>query len=354
MIDYGPPPAANEVEITLFGPGYGEALAVHLGDGTWLLVDSCIDPYTNLPASGTYLDKIGVSAGQVRTIVASHWHDDHVRGISQLAARYSKADFVFSAVFNNKEAKAFLAAYGGTSSAGLARGAKELFTTVQTSESLSVVLHRSIVLNATLNGRPVMVTALSPVQSAFRQFIEHMAQYLPEMGQQISHAPELPPNLAAVTLHIDLGDDAILLGADLEDHKTYGWSAVVADKWSGNRRRATAYKVAHHGSVTGDCPKVWETLLESDPVACLTPFTRGGLRLPTDADKARLKDNTTQAYISSGASRRPEMDSRLLKRVGDICKKLTRVDTDFGAVRLRKQIGTTSWGVELFGAAQVL
>lgn len=44
MIDYGAPPAADEIEFSLFGPGYGEAVAVHLGDGTWLLIDSCIDP----------------------------------------------------------------------------------------------------------------------------------------------------------------------------------------------------------------------------------------------------------------------------------------------------------------------
>ena len=110
MIDYGAPPAADEIEVTLFGPGYGEAIAVHLGDGSWLLVDSCIDPDSKTPASETYLDQIGVNASHVRAIVASHWHDDHVRGISRLAARYPAADFVLSGVFNKAEAGAFLAA----------------------------------------------------------------------------------------------------------------------------------------------------------------------------------------------------------------------------------------------------
>ena len=72
MIDYGTPPAADEIEITLFGPGYGEAIAIHLGEGVWLLVDSCIDPDSKAPASETYLEQIGVNAEQVRAIVASH------------------------------------------------------------------------------------------------------------------------------------------------------------------------------------------------------------------------------------------------------------------------------------------
>src|SRR5450755_4692064 len=91
VIQYGAPPKSEEIEVTLFGPGYGEAIAVHLGDGTWLLVDSCIDPASNAPAASTYLQQIGVKSAQVCAIIASHWHDDHVGGMSQLAAMYSSA-----------------------------------------------------------------------------------------------------------------------------------------------------------------------------------------------------------------------------------------------------------------------
>ena len=86
----------------------------------------------------------------------------------------------------------------------------------------------------------------------------------------------------------------------------------------------------------------------------MTPFTLGDLRLPTDADRVRVKRDTRYAYISSAATRRPDMDSRILKRLGDVCKKLSRVDAGFGAVRLRKQIGAPCWHIELFGAARAL
>ena len=39
MINYGPGPASHEIEITVFGPGYGEAIAVHLGEQQWMLID---------------------------------------------------------------------------------------------------------------------------------------------------------------------------------------------------------------------------------------------------------------------------------------------------------------------------
>ena len=354
MTDYGAPPAQDEIEVTLFGPGYGESIAIHLGEGVWLLVDSCIDPATKGPASEKYLDQMGVGVEQVRTIVASHWHDDHVRGISRLAAKYPTAEFLISTALSDKEAATFLAAYGGGASPGLARGANELFSVIKERETVSHVHHRSIVFEAQLNGRHVIVTALSPVQASIDQFISHIVQYLPRNDKPINHAPELRTNIAAVALHIDLGDDAVLLGADLEEHETCGWSAVVGDSWSGARRQATAYKVAHHGSHSGDCQDVWSTLLKPAPIACLTPFTLGNLRLPEEKDKIRLKRNTPHTYISSGASRSPEMDRGQLKRLSDICKNLARVDAGFGAVRLRKPISAPSWKVELFGAAQAL
>jgi hypothetical protein len=354
MIDYGAPPATDEIEVSLFGPGYGEAVAVHLGDGCWLLVDSCVDPESKGPASGTYLDRIGVDTCQVRAIVASHWHDDHVRGISQILARYSDAEFAIPAVFSDREAAAFLSAYSGVSSSGLSRGTRELYDAIRSRDVVHPALHRSIILDTTLCSRRVLVTAISPLPAAFAQFIAHVTQHRARLDEPIKHAPDLRPNTEAVALHIDFGEDAVLLGADLEESPGLGWSAVVADRWSGGRRPATAYKVAHHGSYTGDCQGIWTTLLRSEPVACLTPYTLAGRRLPTDSDKVRVKASTPHAYISSGASRRPEMDARILKRLGDICRNITKADPAFGAIRLRKPMGAVSWSVELFGAAQAL
>lgn len=175
VIDYGAPPAAHEIEVSLLGPGYGEAVAVHLGDGAWLLVDSCVDPGSKAPASEIYLDKIGVDPSQVRTIVASHWHDDHVRGISRLSVRYKDAEFAIPAVLNNGEATAFLAAYSGVMSSKLSRGTRELYDVIRGRDVVHPALHKSIILDITLCGRRVMVTAISPLPAAFAQFIAHVA-----------------------------------------------------------------------------------------------------------------------------------------------------------------------------------
>lgn len=352
MIDYGCCPEDDELEITIFGPGFGEAIAVHVGEQNWLLVDSCIEPESKSPATYLYLQHLGVPAQDVKAIVASHWHDDHVRGISVLAAHYPEADFILSSVFNDGEATTFLSAHSDSASE-LTRGTKELFTVIKQHEKVFYVQQRSIVMDVNANNQNVRIVALSPVPSAFAQSIAHFAQYIPKVAKrnEINHAPELRPNLEAVVIHIDFGGEAALLGSDLEDHASFGWTAIVTDKWCSQRAKSSAFKVAHHGSVTGNNSQVWTTLLTDDPVACITPFNLGNQKLPTDADKQRIKQQISNAYLTSGASKQPDLVFDVRKRLGDVCKKLTTVNAGFGAIRLRKKIGTPSWNVELFGNA---
>lgn len=353
MINYGNAPTADEVEVIVFGPGFGEAIAVHLGEGHWILIDSCMGEDRNTPAALDYLSAIGVQADQVRIIVASHWHDDHVRGISQVADAYPDADFFIPAVFTNPEALSFLAAYSGVAAPKQTRGAAELYKVVKGRPLIHAAQERSTLLELAVLGHNVRVTSLSPSAQAFAQSVAHFSQYLPEtVGSPINHAPELKPNLESVVVHIDLGHDAILLGSDLESTGSSGWSALVADSWCGNRPKAGVYKLAHHGSKTGHHDLIWKNMLKASPHVSMTPFHYGRHRLPETDDIARVKGLSNSAYISSASSKKPDNLNGGMKRLSDICKGLNKVNAGFGAIRMRKKIVESNWSVELFGAAQ--
>lgn len=91
-------PENDELEITLFGSGYGESVVVHIGDGKWIIVDSSINRDTRKPAALEYLEGIDVDvSSQVKGVVVTHWHDDHIRGISEIAKKCSSAKFCISA-----------------------------------------------------------------------------------------------------------------------------------------------------------------------------------------------------------------------------------------------------------------
>ena len=94
VTEMGPPPGEGDFELTLLGPGYGESLVLHVGGGIWVLVDSCHNA-AGSPQALQYLENIGINPSEVvDLIVATHWHDDHIRGIAKLVETCKKSDFL--------------------------------------------------------------------------------------------------------------------------------------------------------------------------------------------------------------------------------------------------------------------
>jgi len=44
-------PAKDEIDVVVVGPGFGESILLHIGDGDWIVVDSCLDSYAGRPAA---------------------------------------------------------------------------------------------------------------------------------------------------------------------------------------------------------------------------------------------------------------------------------------------------------------
>ena len=103
MIEPAAPPGEGEFELTLFGPGYGESAVLHVGTGVWIIVDSCIDT-DGTPTALRYLESIGIDPAQaVNLVVATHWHDDHIRGMARLVSACSQATFCCAATLCRSE-----------------------------------------------------------------------------------------------------------------------------------------------------------------------------------------------------------------------------------------------------------
>lgn len=353
MSAYAIGPSLDEVEVVLFGPGFGEAILVHLGQGDWLAVDSCLEPSSKKPASAEYLRSIGVSYDRVKVIVASHWHDDHVRGIAEFAKLCPAAEFHMSAVFSRDEAMAFLLAHSAAQSTGLGRGCSELHAVVSARSVIQPDQARSLVYER--DGQ-IRVTAFSPVPAAFAEMIQGFAALLPSTsgGSSIRNAVPLKPNMEAVALHLDFGSFAVLLGSDLEDHPRYGWTAVINDPICAAKLKSSLYKVAHHGSITGHHDGQWSVLLENRPVSIATPFNRGSKRLPDPDDRNRIRSLSRASFITSNATRKPQLDPAQLKRLSQIATNVVPVNSGFGTIRMRRRFNEVEWRSEVFNSAEAL
>lgn len=354
-------PLANEIEITLIGPGYGESVLLHLGDARWIAVDSCVEPGNADPLPLRYLNQIGHGASALEMIVISHWDDDHIRGMSKLVDDAKNARVVLSTAFRSDDFIKFSENYRNTLTtvrSGTSQIAK-VFEIISDRKSFEFVNGVSSLFHpnahALSHGNKFELVSLSPSSDEYLQFLKWLSEAVLESDASVNVAVSSRRNYLSVALHATLGPESILLGADLEEDgtPTTGWSAVLSSLgWS--KRKSSLFKVSHHGSSTGHHDGIWTDLLLDNALAITAPWRLAGRHLPEDGDVARIKSNTSLAYLS--ATRSP---AQKFKRQAAVRKTIEERTINFGNVqahpgmiRCRKIAGSSdAWQVELFGSA---
>lgn len=290
------PPAVNEIEISLFGPGTGECVVAHLGNNEWMIVDSCTAYKTQQPIALKYLAGLGVEPDDVKLIVITHFHDDHTGGMTSLIEACSKAEVYISGALTNEESIAFVMAHAlGDVLTDL--GKPSTFEVANILRAVGDRHVRFVTENTTLyrkNG--VEVNALSPSARAVTQSRASFASKFVDTGVEFRKlANKLQPNLCAIALHICNGTDTILLGSDLEvsSDPALGWAAVLNNTVRPTTT-AALFKVPHHGSHNGHCPNVVAKMLKASPISILTTFNRSSL--PRLDDIERIKAYSSELY----------------------------------------------------------
>jgi hypothetical protein len=344
----------------LIGPGYGESIIVHLGDGEWIIVDSCLqrlDQGNPQSAAVAYLREIGVDPNrQVSRVVATHWHDDHIGGLAKVIDDCASAEFCCAMALREPEFLGFAAVYAEADPSPVARSTREIIDVLELlerREKTPTFLVRDTIVRRT--DRNISVYALSPSNQRIREFLARASTSMPALNATRTRMGDISPNAIAVAIFIDLGSDAVLLGADVEETPGGAWSTIVVSSEAMRGHQSSVYKVAHHGSETGECPAIWETLLFPTPFAILTPYSRGSKPLPSDEMVERVLRRTPHAYstarLTSTAPRRRDISvERTLREYG---WKVRAVEPKPGQVRLRRCLGDQrgQWSVELRGNA---
>ena len=346
------PPGRDELEFTLIGPGYGESVILHVGNGLWVLVDSCIDA-EHEPCALTYLNGIGVDpARDVCMVVASHWHDDHIRGMARLVEACRSAKFCCASALCTEEFLAVVGALENRPLTSASSGAREIHRVFSLLEKTDRFGPFAIANRRVFSQGSCEIWSLSPSDRAIGTFLKSIGNLLPATNQSKRRSRSLSPNRAAVALWIQAADTAVLLGSDVEKN---GWREIAssAERPQGE---ASALKAPHHGSENAHEPSVWKEMLIANPVAALTPWRRGRSVLPKRSDIERLVSCTERAYATSRnrtpaalGRRRDKAVERTIRESGIQLRKAAMPN---GGIRLRRPPGPKhDWTVELFGSA---
>jgi beta-lactamase superfamily II metal-dependent hydrolase len=353
------------MEVVVFGPGTGEAILVHCTGNEWLCVDCTTDEGRCWPL--WYLAQLGAQASScVRMIVATHWHSDHVKGLSRLIEECGNTQFVCSGALRSDEFQQIVARFS-TEEVGAVRPplseVRRCFDIIASRKGRSgykapKFASSDRTLDRFLIGsRAVEVTALSPSDQDQLNALEAFAEYFVPVDEPAAGPSPIDQNHASVVVVIRVDDEFVLLGADLERTASphTGWNALVAST-TRPQFLATPFKVPHHGSSNGQSNDVWAKMLAPSAGAVVTPFLSS--RLPRPEGLQWLLQRTSDVYatgIPTGANvrRRPEVD-RTIKETSVNFESL-RIPQEPGIVRFRKVAGSKApWNVETFGEAKKL
>lgn len=340
------PPKSDEFELSLFGPGVGECVVVHLGQGEWMTIDSCMNVESSRPVALDYLDLLGVDVTKnLKLIVVSHWHDDHIRGASRLMRAAYSAEFVCSAALMKKEFCTLVASDDRSKLIEHSSGVSEFRDILQVlqdrrSGSYAPSPHQFASEDKVLfrKNSPIRIEvhALSPSAQTITDSHIEIAKMIPTVGSPAVRVPRPSPNKFSVAIAVNTEEFSVLLGGDLENNvdATRGWKAII-DSTRRISLQSLAYKVSHHGSANGDHSEIWTHLLRPKPIAMLTPYAAGRAPLPTEGDIKRLKRVAKSLICTTSLKfappRRRSVDATI-NRVAKRRRALCRVP---GHIRLR-------------------
>lgn len=348
------PPQPDEIEISLFGKGIGESIVVHFGDGRYAIIDSFINPETNNPIAIDYLQAMGISLDKIELVISTHWHNDHTAGLTKILEKTSTdVKFVTYPILEKEKFNNFI-------ESGLKRNVKSTteFSNILNNFILKRKLklvyasHNKLVYNIIgkdiSHGVDVNFFALSPQDKELSDYLLYYLK-LPNKNDNSYSFPD--DNEISIVIWLQIGDDIILLGGDLEEKNanTTGWKAVIQNHTLNGK--ANLFKVPHHGSISSHNNNIWSNLLNPHPISILSVFNSSGL--PKETDKNRIKGLSAKTFIVGSSAKKVKEIKRLTKDFG--IKKIKALPSNIGIVRARKKISTVgNWNIELFGSVESL
>ena len=347
-------PLSEEIEVSIFGTGggYGEAAAIKLKDSDWVIIDSCINPNTKEPLALSYLKKIGVDIKRdVKWVICTHWHNDHIMGLSQTLKECESAKFCMPSVNDRKKFLQFV----GLDCSKVKKGSISSFNEfrdcmlimndrkkhVKRISSDCYIYNEILEIGDDNRKINIELASLSPSDSAVANFDHELSSLLNNFSITEKSVIEKSANEKSVVILLKYNGFSALLGADLEigNKEDEGWSDIYNNSVL-VKDKSIIYKIPHHGSKNGYDKTIYEGLVDDDAILKLTPWNRGE-KLPQFDMLKVYSDHSPNLYITSAlkvSSKPKKRDKSVEKIINQFSRKLSEVKFDEGIIRSRHNL----------------
>jgi len=337
------------LEVSIFGSHFGECIVIHLPNGKWMIVDSCLDIKNKEPIALSYLSRIGIDiSNDVQLIIITHWHDDHIQGISQLISACHSARVCFSSAMTQKEFLTLIDGFSGKYSLvpNHTSGTREIANTIKelknrisssstSSKYMTPVTADRILLEDSMAS--IRIRSLSPSDKSYHQALACFSSLIPHDNAERITLQSPKKNHLSIVLWVSCNNSTVLLGSDLEevnDEET-GWRAIINSSLR-PEEKAHLFKIPHHGSKTGHSDDVWNMMVKEDVLCLVTENTRGSYSIPTPKDIARIKSYSSKLFSTSAPRQKlSKRNNTVEKTLREMAKKRKSLGGDLGQIQVR-------------------
>lgn len=331
----------KDKEIVIFGKGYGESILLHLSGHKYILIDTFNNNETGNAIACDYLKSVGLSSNNIIGFVCTHWDNDHCRGLSKLIkSQCNKPDVYIPGIFDVKMIEYLLSC-----AANQVDSTKEISEVLRNNNvDLSPLIEGTSLfpnkMPTTKEGRAELF-ALSPSRVLYGKFLSKI------IGKTSTNNESLlgfSPNNLSAAIVAKIGNEKLLLGADLENKRNYGWEYINKAHYS-KINGATIFKIPHHGSKNGFSDKTIN-MLSDKPIAVITRFNVGVHPLPDD-EMIKKYSERCKLFVVGKKIAKQENNSQIgLERINSI------IDDGPGFVRIIQTNGSHEWVCEKYGSVE--
>ena len=309
-----PPPKNSELELTFFGPGFGESIVLHIPGLGWALIDSCEFGSLNKRVVPPLQYLTSRNVQKLAFLILSHPHLDHFKGMEQIIDHYlGRIDRICRYAGDGaRELAAYLVNRGIKGNPGAERLASVLAAFKKAAEhgaerrrlgAMTQIVPRKSAFIDDLSFE-LEVLSLSPSAEDEESYVDILRNAFPKLNGQITEVPDHQHNLVASAIWIQVGEVVVILGSDVEEGRSQssGWRGIVRSADAPDLC-VKALKVPHHGSPGAFYARAWEEHCKRGEITSVViPYDRGVSPRPSGVDIERIQTYSRYVGITSHVS----------------------------------------------------